>query len=519
LNEDVTGAADQLIKDLIDAPWGQVSPSIYETGRLVALAPWLRGHDRRIRFLMTAQRPDGGWGGPGGYSLVPTLSATDAILSVLRRSDPERPADLMKVAEVGLRRLFGFLPDLSHTDIPNMPAADVIATSLVASINAHLDNFASFEDPPGWSAGERLRVPDGLDDGRLVAIRATLEAGGTLPTKLLHAFEVAADLVRGARSIRPTSAGIGASPAATAAWLGEEPAADDPGRRYLESVVDRHGGPVPCGIPVTVFEVAWVLTHLIRSGVTVTVPVELVTILKGATAPAGTPAGEGLPADADTTSAALYTLGLLGLPYRPDNLWQYQSDKHFATWPDEDGFSVSTNAHVLEAFGHYLEQNPDAGGRYADVVAQLSTLLQDHQRDDGAWLDRWHASPYYATACCALALAGFGVGASAVTAVNKAVRWLISTQRSDGSWGVWNGTAEETAYALQVLSLTPGRTGQVEMAVARGRDYLLRPGDESRYPPLWHDKDLYRPDAIVRAAVLAAMHLTRPNDGSGQNTT
>ena len=51
-------------------------------------------------------------------------------------------------------------------------------------------------------------------------------------------------------------------------------------------------------------------------------------------------------------------------------------------------------------------------------------------------------------------------------------------------------------------------------AVARAVPHLLRSlnradGGGADEPALWHDKDLYRPAAIVRAGVLAALHLAR----------
>ncbi|MFD0538187.1 hypothetical protein ACFQY7_35090 [Actinomadura luteofluorescens] len=82
--DDLYAAAGALVADLVHHPWGRSSPSVYETGRLVSLAPWLTGHSGRIRFLLDTQRPDGGWGAPDpGYALVPTLSATEALLSAL----------------------------------------------------------------------------------------------------------------------------------------------------------------------------------------------------------------------------------------------------------------------------------------------------------------------------------------------------------------------------------------------------------------------------------------------------
>jgi hypothetical protein len=265
---------------------------------------------------------------------------------------------------------------------------------------------------------------------------------------------------------------------------------------------------VPCGLPITVFERAWVLSGLVRAGIPVTVPAELVLSLTAPLGPLGTPAAAGLPADADTTSGALFALALLGAPHPPDLLRAYETETHFCTWPGEQGLSVSTNAHVLEAFGQYAAVRPETAARYQPTIGKLSVWLCGQQRSDGSWLDRWHASPYYATACVALALHSFGDAASAA-AVERAAQWVLATQRADGSWGRWAGTAEETAYAVWILSLMGPGPDEREQAAARGHGYLLLAADLSDGPPLWHDKDLYLPTAIVRAAVLAALHLGR----------
>ena len=35
--------------------------------------------------------------------------------------------------------------------------------------------------------------------------------------------------------------------------------------------------------------------------------------------------------------------------------------------------------------------------------------------------------------------------------LTRAAEWVLATQRPDGAWGRWEGTAEETAYAVQIL--------------------------------------------------------------------
>jgi hypothetical protein len=267
---------------------------------------------------------------------------------------------------------------------------------------------------------------------------------------------------------------------------------------------------VPSVIPITVFERAWVLNALAAAGIRAAVPAELVAGLVASLGIRGTPGGAGLPPDADTTSAVLFCLGQRGMPADVDCLLAYQTGTHFCTWPGERTPSTTANAHVLEAFG----SQTDPGSRYLPIIRKLSGWLSDQQRPDGSWIDKWHASPYYATTCCALALHRFGPDRSA-PALAKAIEWVLSTQHTDGSWGRWGGTAEETAYAIQLLLLAgpapdgPVTDSRVAAAAARGHRFLRLTVHQPQHPALWHDKDLYLPAAVVRAATLSAMQLAQ----------
>src|SRR6266508_936994 len=194
-HEDVTAAADQLVASLMAEPWGQVSPSVYETGRLVTLAPWLVGHDSRIELLLASQRPDGGWGGPDGYGLVPTLSATEAMLATLHRAGADASLHygrLVEAAGRGLHKLFGWLNGGTQPSIVDTPAVEIIVPALVASINDQLDQL---RDGPvsGLDAylGGQLQMPTDMDGRALARIRTALASGASVPEKLFHSLEVA----------------------------------------------------------------------------------------------------------------------------------------------------------------------------------------------------------------------------------------------------------------------------------------------------------------------------------------
>ncbi|MER7460527.1 prenyltransferase/squalene oxidase repeat-containing protein [Micromonospora sp. NPDC126480] len=482
---------------------GGVTPSVYETARLISDAPWLAGHRRRLDWLIAAQHGDGSWGAGDGYAVVPTVSAVEALLATLRRHEaddglaPEVPA----AAGRGLAALAAMVA--APPRLPDTPAADLIVPALADRVNEHLAWFAGRRAPAFWGAVGQL--PAG-ERGRLDRLRSGLARGGPIPTKLLHAYEVLGPALRRRADVVPVAGAVGASPAATAAWLGTGEGVDPSVTAYLLEAVGRPAGPVPCCTPVAVFERAWVLANLTRVGLPVHPPEALVGELMAALSGAGAATGPGLPADADTTSVVLYALARLGRPVAPDSLAAFDLGSHFCTWQGEDGRSTTTNAHVLEALGWHAQHSPGGTRRQAARVAALGVWLRERQEPAGCWGDRWHASPYYATASVVAALDRYAPAEG--DAVDRAVDWVLATQRADGSWGRWAGTREETAYALQVLLgvRRPLRPVVVE-AAHRGLRHLGSADPDAIDPPLWHDKDLYAPVRIVRSAVLAARHL------------
>lgn len=306
----------------------------------------------------------------------------------------------------------------------------MIVPALLTAVDRHLDGPAG--PPPGlaeWTGRPRLPLPAGLDPARLTRVRGLLATGRPVPEKLAHALEVAGELAYRAPGVRPSASGaVGASPAATAAWLGgPEPG---PALDYLNAVA--RPGPVPCASPITVFERAWVLGILVRAGVPVGAPEPVLTELRAAVGPAGAATAPGLPADADTTAVTLYALARLGRAPGVAPLAGFDTGRHFCTWPGEDGASLTTNAHVLDALG----EQPSAPG-VTGARRRVTEWLLGRQEPDGRWEDRWHASPYYATYAVLLALADHAPDGAARAAVERGVPgcWTRSARTAPGDGG------------------------------------------------------------------------------------
>jgi halimadienyl-diphosphate synthase len=185
-----------------------------------------------------------------------------------------------------------------------------------------------------------------------------------------------------------------------------------------------------------------------------------------------------------------------GKPIDIDALWRYELGDRFCCFRSEANPSVSVNTHML---GAWRQAGFDA--RHP-AVQKIIAFLQRTQLIDMFWLDKWHVSPYYPTADAINVSAGY-----ANNLVENAVKWMIGTQSSDGSWGYYMPTAEETAYCLQALIAWKQYGGWVPKdTMQRGLAWLVD-HQIPPYPPLWVGKCLYCPTRVVRSAILSALML------------
>lgn len=483
-------------------------------------------------FLLATQLPDGGWPPSDAaprYRLVSTLAAATALLSIFANHIGPSAAPGLAAADRALR----FVLDSGLLRRPE-ELPDTVAIEMI--VPAHLRAILDLINQPGLAEFQRFRpamlaarhATRKWADG-LTALRQAARSGSRLPVHATHTIEVLGDDLA-AQVVGPMSGPVGCSPAATAAVLagrgtdnsGEDIASLD----YLRQLADAYDGAVPNLAPITTFERVWITLFLVRAGVPLSASVRatvrrLFRAQLAADGAAGMAAG--FPYDCDDTSSMLAILGALGEFADLTCLRRFEIEDGFCTYyPGERTRSATANAHALYAMGRNHRARIDFD---APTAAKRATgFLINTQLADGSWTDKWHSSPYYATMCCVTGLTiglstGLSVGQSTdlstgAAAISAGRGWVLETQYSDGSWGLWGGTAEETAYAVLTLLLTPPPANQPDSSrpvIRRGVEFLREvaadPGFGAYFPARWHGKELFTPYRIVTCAILSALHL------------
>ena len=143
--------------------------------------------------------------------------------------------------------------------------------------------------------------------------------------------------------------------------------------------------------------------------------------------------------------------------------------------------------------GHAVEMLALEGEADSEEVRRGIEWLRNTQEADGSWFGRWGGNFIYGTAAVVPALVAAGISTDSST-IRRAVAWLASRQNVDGGWGEdlrsydqpgrWSGhgasTASQTAWALVAL-VAAGHNGP---AMERGVKYLI---DTQRDDGTWDE--------------------------------
>lgn len=479
-----------------------IASTAYDTAWVASLpdptAPDRPRFPEAMEWLIGQQLPDGSWGGSICYQHDRILSTLAALLPLIRFQGHA-------TGRLALQRAQSYIWRNAHmvrSEICELVGFELLLPALVHQAAQAGIQLPAYLDVYAIERSRKLTlIPPELIYSPTITLIHSLEFLGSEgdPIRLLMA--------------QNDNGSIGNSPAATAylLHLTENPAAIS----YLHDCLAGDGGAaVPVLHPCETYDLLWSAYHRFLGGVPAR---HLLTPAIGDALQHRLDQGLGVSLspsfpipDADNTAIALLLLAAQGRPVSFAALDRFERPDCFASYPYERHPSTGVNIHVLDA----LKWLPPGPAREARMIKILSFLAET--RINGTyWVDKWHISPYYATAHALIAFEQLDLPPPydrlVAELASTAMDWMRYTQNADGSWGFYQRpTSEETAYALlsasrwQRLGHAPDRA-----MIQRGMAYLTEQHDAAP-PPLWIDKCLYTPTHIVTAVVEAAMRSCKP---------
>lgn len=428
-----------------------------------------------LNWLRENQLEDGSWGAPR------TLYYHDRLVCTL--------AAVIALAETG-------------------EDAEQINHGLTA-LNAMQDKL--LEDEAGETAGFELIVPALLAEGVKIGLISNLKTDQLLAirerklsrapgkaiskwTTMAYSAEMAGDNVHilNVDQLQEANGSVGFSPAATAYFV-RSIKADSMAIQYLRDVYKS----TPSSYPTDIFEIGWVLWNLELAGLITDECEQYLDILQSEwDERVGIGFGTGYtPKDGDDTALIYEVLTRNGRSVGIDAVLSFEEPTHFRTFALESNTSVSTNIHFMGALkaAGYQASHPS--------IRKISTFIREHRYSD-YWLDKWHVSPFYTT--CHLAIVAAGYDDELIAGV---LDWILESQRENGSWGWYDGTAEETAYCLQALATMRHAGYVVPSSTLRSGWSWLYNNQEGPFPMLWISKTLFGTPPVIRSAIASALEL------------
>ncbi len=473
----------------------RMSAVAYDTAwvaRLGEIAPELSL--RALDWLCEHQLPDGSWGAAQPYHYHDRLISTLAAMIALARHGRAR-------AQIERGRLaLESITENATRRLRSSGNATVGFELIVPTLVAEAEELGLIKRQSERILGQlsRLRAAkmarlDGRKINRYISSAFSAEMAGQDGRHILDI-----------ENLQEANGSVGCSPSATAYFAFNARSGDQRALAYLHNVVDPRGG-APDFSPIDVFEIGWTLWNLhLFAEIDKTLQTlyePYLDILQRAWTPG---VGIGIASsstlkDGDDTGLVFEVLKFYGREPDIEAVLNYEEEHHFRCYALEADPSISTNVHVLGAFWRagFEKDHP--------TVRKVLAFLHQMRQGDKYWSDKWHASPYYATAHAVILACHYDDN----NICQEAVDWILGTQKTDGSWGFYGtSTAEETAYCLQALAIWRRHGGSAPAAAIKRAAAWLQEHGEPPYPPLWIGKGLYTPELVVRSAVLSALLLS-----------
>ncbi len=160
-------------------------------------------------------------------------------------------------------------------------------------------------------------------------------------------------------------------------------------------------------------------------------------------------------------------------------------------------FGAMIDPPSADVTAHMVEMLAGEGAGRSPVARRGVDWLLEAQEADGSWFGRWGANHVYGVGAVVPALVAAGLSPTH-PAIERGLAWLRSVQNPDGGWGEdlrsyvdpsWRGrgesTASQTAWALlALLYASPGGPSTTAEAIDRGIRWLV---DTQRPDGTWDE--------------------------------
>ncbi len=475
---------------------GHMASTAYDTAwaaRLGEIAPEIS--NRSLSWLAENQLPDGSWGAPAPMyyhdRVICTLAAMIALTYRGRRGHDKVQIENGRLA---LERIVGNATQGLQAD----PNGATVGFEMIAPILAgEAEKLGLIKNQADRILGrlsklreKKLSYLQGKMINRYVTMAFSAEMAGRDGQHMLDI-----------ENLQESNGSVGLSPSATAYFATYIKKGDAPSLKYLHTTVKPDGGQ-PNVFPFDVFEVAWSLWNLsLIPGMKTNEKLKrhLEFLSKAWEPKRGVAFSTAYSVkDSDDTVITYNTLLRYGIEKDLASILAYEEMEYFRCFDLEVNPSISANIHILDAL-------LNAGLTVKNSsVRKILAFLRKSRGENPFWTDKWHISAYYPTAHLVIACAGHEN-----EIVDEAVQWILRSQNANGSWGMYIPTAEETAYAIQALSVWDEKVGRIPKAAIKNGACWLKENLDKPYPPLWIGKCLYSPQLVVRSAILSALALAQ----------
>jgi halimadienyl-diphosphate synthase len=476
---------------------GRMSSTAYDTAWVARLGDVDQDLSHQaMEWLSENQLPDGSWGAKDIFyyhdRVISTLAAMIALTQHGRRTHDKLQIEkgLLALEHITSGATQGLASDPNGATV----GFEMIAPTLVAEaeklgiIKQQGDRILG---RMRYLREKKMRKLTGVRISRYYTPAFSAEMAGEDGKSILD-FD----------NLQESNGSVANSPSATAYFAHQIKTGDKKSLHYLRKTIEGRTGGAPFASPFNIFERAWVLWNLslVPNFINnIDMQKEIIPHVDFMSSAWRDGQGVGFsseytPCDSDDTSVAFDVLKRFHREKNIQTLLNYEEEEYFRCYPLEANPSIGANVHILSA----LRQS-GIDKRHPAILKILSFLLKTCQ-PEGYWVDKWHISPYYITSHVAIVCRDMDVNIH-----GKALKWILETQKHDGSWGSFGiSTAEETAYALQALKLQNNIVYRT--SIKRGVEWLKAHWLDP-YPNLWISKALYCPEIVVRSTILSALSL------------